>query len=65
VKHPGTVVVIAAITGCLAIVAGILLAMIIGLFRPAPAQDPYVQAYLRWETCTLNDQPRCGPMPQP
>jgi branched-subunit amino acid ABC-type transport system permease component len=62
---PRTALMVAAITGCLAAVAGILLAMIIGLFRPAPAQDPYVQAYLRWETCTLNDQPQCGPMPQP
>lgn len=23
------------------------------------------QAWLRWETCVLNNQPRCGPMPQP
>jgi hypothetical protein len=65
VRHPGTIVVIAAIAGCLAVVAGILLAAIIGLFRQAPAPDPGQQAFLRWETCTLNDQPRCGPMPQP
>jgi hypothetical protein len=70
VRHPGTGLVIpgimiAVMAVILVAVSGILLAMIIGLFRQEPAPDPGQQAFLRWETCTLNDQPRCGPMPQP
>jgi hypothetical protein len=69
-RHPGNGLVIpglmiAVIAVALTVVGGIILATIISLFNQATTQDPGQQAFLRWETCTLNDQPRCGPMPQP
>lgn len=43
-------------------VAAVAIARLLGWPPPAsPGPDPF----LRWETCTLNNQPHCGPMPQP
>jgi hypothetical protein len=70
VRNPGSGLVIpglmiAVIAVALTAVGGIILATIISLFNQATTQDPGQDPFYRWEACTLNDQPRCGPMPQP